>query len=130
MLIDFFQQRQILHTNSNCPCLCDSPMESQWLSRLCIPTKLLYMIKPMRVLQGYGPQNDRPLGLGQLYNTSSLWSIIFGLLHWLLLVILIFLNLKPTEQSISSVYAVPRLIMGLLAVLDTNYHIPDCPKKI
>ena len=29
------------------------------------------------------------------------------------------LKLEPTEQSISSVYAVPRLIMGLLAVLDT-----------
>jgi 4-amino-4-deoxy-L-arabinose transferase-like glycosyltransferase len=35
------------------------------------------------------------------------------------------LNLKPSEQSIASVYAVPRFIMGLLVVLDTFiiYHI-------
>jgi hypothetical protein len=75
------------------------------------------MIKPMRVLQGYGPQNDKPLGVeiydhphfGQLFLAAILAPIDYPNI----------VNPEPTEQSISSVYAVPRLIMGLLAVLDT-----------
>jgi hypothetical protein len=81
------------------------------------PDESVYMIKPMRVLEGYGPQTDKPLGIqlydhphfGQLFLAATLAPI--GYPH--------ILNLEPSEQSISSIYAVPRLIMGLLAVLDT-----------
>jgi 4-amino-4-deoxy-L-arabinose transferase-like glycosyltransferase len=75
------------------------------------------MINPMRVLQGYGPQSDKPLGIklydhphfGQLFLAATLAPIGYPNI----------LNLEPTEQSISSIYAVPHLIMGVLAVLDT-----------
>jgi hypothetical protein len=41
------------------------------------PDETAYMIKTMRVLAGYGPQNNKPLGLGQLYNTPH-----FGQFFW------------------------------------------------
>lgn len=88
------------------------------------PDETAYMIKTMRVLAGYGPQNNKPLGLGQLYNTPHFGQFFLaGTLAMTGYPTL--LNLKPSEQSIASVYAVPRFIMGLLAVLDTFiiYHI-------
>jgi hypothetical protein len=81
------------------------------------PDESVYMINPMRVLQGYGPQSDKQLGIqlydhphfGQLFLAATLAPIGYPNI----------LNLEPTEQSISSIYAVPHLIMGVLAVLDT-----------
>ena len=86
-----------------------------------------YMIKAMRVLAGYGPQQEKPLAINQLYTHPH-----FGQLFLAATLATIgypnILNLEPSEQSISSVYAVPRLIMGLLAVLDT-YLIFNITKR-
>ena len=82
------------------------------------PDESAYLIKTMRVLTGYGVQNDIPLATDQIYTHPH-----FGQLFLAGTLAMTgypnTLDLKPSEQSMSSLYAVPRFIMGLLAVLDT-----------
>ncbi len=88
------------------------------------PDEADYMTKAMYVLAGYGPQLDSPLATNQIYTHPHFGQLflaatlaITGYPHTLVP--------QPSIQSIESIYAVPRFIMGLLAVLDTFvlFHI-------
>lgn len=82
------------------------------------------MIKAMHVLAGNGPQLNTTLALDQLYTHPH-----FGQLFLAATLATIgypnILSPEPNLQSIESLNAVPRFIMGLLAVLDTFiiFHI-------
>ena len=81
-----------------------------------------YLRRAMHVLQGLGPQEaktefDRPFDhpyFGQLFLSSVLWAI--GYPH--------FINISSTsfeglKWSIEQLYLYPRILMGILAVVDT-----------
>ena len=72
----------------------------------------IYMRRAMHVLSGHGPQEavyyDHPY-FGQIFLAGIFYTIGYP----------DSLNPTPTASSIDELYLVPRLIMGLLAVLDT-----------
>jgi hypothetical protein len=72
----------------------------------------IYMRRAMYVMSGLGPQegtfHDHPY-FGQLFLAGTLSLINYPLS----------LNVEANPESISSLYAVPRLIMGILAIVDT-----------
>lgn len=79
-----------------------------------------YMHRAMHVLKGLGPEEgslyDHPF-FGQIFLASIFASI--GYPHSL--------NLSDSADSISTLYLIPRIIMGILAIIDTFliYKIAD-----
>jgi 4-amino-4-deoxy-L-arabinose transferase-like glycosyltransferase len=72
----------------------------------------VYMRRVMHVLEGAGPQEgtfyDHPY-FGQVFLAAFLWATGYP----------DSLNPSPTSQAIATLYALPRIMMGILAVLDT-----------
>ena len=79
-----------------------------------------YMHRAMHVLKGLGPEEgalyDHPF-FGQIFLASIFTSI--GYPHSL--------NLSDSANSVSTLYLIPRIIMGILAIIDTLliYKIAD-----
>ena len=70
----------------------------------------VYMHRTMNVINGVGPQDgkfyDHPF-FGQIFLGSILYAIGYPD------------SLNPSSDSIESLYEIPRILMGILAVLDT-----------
>jgi len=80
----------------------------------------VYMRRAMHVLAGLGPQesffHDHPF-FGQIFLASVFYVVGYPAS----------LHASPTAESISGLYAVPRVLMGLLAIADTylTYKIAE-----